>query len=239
MNDQVSASSDPTSPCPLGTVYFLSTFTGTMVPYQFGSGGTALAQDDPHVLFYLQEYEGAFGELFGEVIESKCQEKSPVLRELVTAAPGERVRTQRITTPTGEAISIEPTKTAMEYYFEVNDIERFDLDALEQQCDAVAETLADAKLDHLLSATGRIAEGLGQATKGAGQKFGWPVILTALEVIEIEFSDDGQPVLPRMVAAANKRHFLEYPPLTREYQPAFDRLMDRKRAEFDARRRRR
>ncbi len=239
MNDQVSASSDPTSPCPLGTVYFLSTFTGTMVPYQFGSGGTAHAQDDPHVLFYLQEYEGAFGELFGEVIESKCQEKSPVLRELVTAAPGERVRTQRITTPTGEAISIEPTKTAMEYYFEVNDIERFDLDALEQQCDAAAETLADAKLDHLLSATGRIADGLGQATKRAGQKFGWPVILTALEVIEIEFSDDGQPVLPRMVASANKRHFLEYPPLTREYQPAFDRLMERKRAEFDARRRRR
>ena len=127
----------------------------------------------------------------------------------------------------------------MEYSVEVNEVERFDLDALEQQCDAAAETLTDAKLDHLLSATGRIAEGLGQTTKGAGQEFGWPVILTALEVIEIEFSDDGHPVLPRMVAAANKRHFLEYPPLTREYQPAFDRLMERKRAEFYARRHRR
>lgn len=173
------------------------------------------------------------------MIESKCQEKSPVLRDLVTPALGERVRTQCITTPTGEAISIEPMKIAMEYYVNVNEVERFDLDALDQHCDAVAETLTDAKLDHLLSATGRTAEGLGQTTNRAGQTFGWPVILAALEVIEVEFSDDGQPVLPRMVAAANKRHFQEYPPLTPEYQPAFDRLMERKHAEFDARRRRR
>ena len=159
MNDRVSASSDPTAPRPLGTVYFLATFTETMAPYQFEFGGAALAQDDPDVLFYLPEYEGAFGEFFGEVIESKCQEKSPVLRELVTSAPGERVRTQRITTPTGEAIAIEPTKTATEYRFGVNEVERFDLDALEQQCEAVAETLTDAKLDHV-SLPAKIAETL-------------------------------------------------------------------------------
>jgi hypothetical protein len=219
-------------------LYFVSTFTGTVAPYRFGIEGQAgNREDEPHFLFSLPEYEAAFGELFGEALEDLCPQKSPVLRELVTAAPGERVRTQRITTPSGEAISIEPIQTALPYRFTVDDVTRFDLDALARECDAAAEVLTDAKLDHLLNATGRIAEGLGQTGSAGGQQFGWPVLLPALELIEIEFSDDGEPILPRMVAERDKRHFVEYPPVADEDRPAFDRLIERKRAEFNARRR--
>jgi hypothetical protein len=70
--------------------------------------------------------------------------KSTVLRELVTTARGERVRTHRVTSPTGEVISIEPTQTALPYRFGADDVTRFDLRAFARACDAAAEVLTDA-----------------------------------------------------------------------------------------------
>jgi hypothetical protein len=99
--------------------------------------------------------------------------------------------------------------------------------------------LTDAKLDHLLGSSGRIAEGLGQVGHAGGQPFGWPSLLSALDRLEIEFSEDGEPILPRMVAENDKRHFVDYPPLTEVDRPAFNDLMSRKRQQFNARRGRR
>jgi hypothetical protein len=91
----------------------------------------------------------------------------------------------------------------------------------------------------LLGATGQIAEGLGQVGTAGGRPFGWPVLLLGLEQVEIEFSPDGQPILPRIVAENDKRHFVEYPELADADRPAFDELIARKRQQFNARRGRR
>lgn len=218
-----------------GRLFFLSTFTGTTAPYRFEMGGSGTVQEDPNFLFALPEYGQAFGVVFGDAIERLADSKSPVLQELVTRAPGERVRTQRVTGPNGEAIDVEPRLTALPYRFGADDVTRFDLRSFARACDETAEVLADATLDHLLSATGRIAEGLGQVGHAGGQQFGWPVLMAGLEQVEIEFSPDGEPILPRIVAEHDKRHFVEYPPLTDADRPAFDQLMARKRQQFNAR----
>jgi hypothetical protein len=57
-----------------------------------------------------------------------------------------------------------------------------------------------------------------------------------LEQVEIDFSPNGEPILPKVVAEKDKRHFVDYPPMSDADRPAFDELMARKRREFNARR---
>ena len=222
-----------------GRLFFVSTFTSASAPYRFEMERPGAPEDDPNFVFALPEYGQAFGTVFGDALERLAEAKSPVLRELVTIEPGERVRTQRVTAPSGHVIEIEPKLTALPYRFGAADVTHFDLRAFARACDAAAEVLADSKLDHLLSATGQIAEGLGQVGDAAGQPFGWPVLLKGLEQVEIEFSSTGEPLLPKIVAEKDKRHFVEYPPLTDADRRAFDELMSRKRRELNARRGRR
>jgi hypothetical protein len=110
---------------------------------------------------------------------------------------------------------------------------------LASACDEAAEVLTDSKIDQLLNVVGKVAEGLGQVGSAEGRPFGWPVLLLGLEQVEIEFSSNGDPILPKVVAERDKRHFVEYPPLTDEDRPAFDALIARKRQESHARRGRR
>lgn len=224
---------------PGGRLYFLSTFTSTSAPYRFEMERPGIPEDDPNFLFALPEYGQAFGTVFGEALEKLTEMKSPVLRELVTTARGERVRTQRVTAPSGDVVDIEPKLSAPPYRFSVEDVTHFDLRAFARACDVAADALTDSKLDHLLSTTGQIAEVLGQVGDAAGQPFGWPVLLKGLEQVEIEFLPNGEPILPKIVAEKDKRHFVEYPPLTDADRPAFDELMARKRKDFGDRRSRR
>jgi len=233
------ADSPPAGRWPGGRLFFVSTFTSTSAPYRFEMERPGAPEEDPNFLFALPEYGQAFGTVFGEALENLAEAKSPVLRELVTTELGGRVRTQRVTAPSGDVIEIEPKLTALAYRFGADDVTRFDLRAFARGCDEAAEVLADSKLDHLLSTTGQIAEGLGQVGEAAGQPFGWPVFLKGLEQVEIEFSPTGEPVLPKVVAEKDKRHFVEYPPLTDADRPAFDELMARKRRDFNDRRGRR
>jgi hypothetical protein len=224
---------------PGGRLYFVSTFTSTSAPLRFEMERPGVPEDDPNFLFALPEYGQAFGTVLGEALDRLTEVKSPVLRELVMTAPGERVRTQRVTAPSGDVVDIEPRLSALPYRFTADDVTDFDLRAFARACDVAAEALTDSKLEHLLSATGQIAEVLGQVGDAAGQPFGWPVLLKGLEQVAIEFLPNGEPVLPKIVAERDKRHFVEYPPLTDADRPAFDELMARKRKDFSDRRGRR
>jgi hypothetical protein len=224
---------------PGGRLYFVSKFTSARAPYRFEMERPGVPEDDPNFLFALPEYGQAFGTVFGEALETLAEAKSPVLRELVTTARGERVRTQRVTAPSGDVVDIEPTLSALPYRFTAEDVTHFDLRAFARACDVAAEDLTDSKLDHLLNATGQIAEVLGQVGDAAGQPFGWSVLLKGLEQVEIEFLPTGEPALPKIVAEKDKRHFVEHPPLTDADRPSFDKLMARKRQDFNGRRGRR
>jgi hypothetical protein len=52
----------------------------------------------------------------------------------------------------------------------------------------------------LLKYSGTISEAMGNAVAGNGGPFGWPVILEVLEIIEIDFDDNGEPELPSMIS---------------------------------------
>jgi hypothetical protein len=228
---------------PGGRLYFVPEFFTHSAPPRLVLEGPSNESDEsdeepedhPDFLFSLPEYSDAFATVLFEGIENLAEGKSPVLRELVSNERTERVRTNRVTTPTGGSVDIEPRMTSLRYAYTLYDVTGFDLNALSKGSDTAAEALADSKLEHLLDTVGRIAEGFDKVGSASGQRFGWPVLLMGLEKLDIEFEADGKPILPKIVAEHDKRHFVEYPPLTAVDQPAFDRLIARKRKEFDAR----
>lgn len=216
----------------------MSTFASTSGPSRFEISG-GLTPDDPRFVFSLPEYSEAFGEVFRDGLDRLCEDKSPVIRELVRTERGQRVRTQRITIANDNFIDIEPQRAALPFRFTANDILTFDLNAFARSCDEAAETLTDSKLRHIIQATDRVAEALGQVGSAAGRPFGWSILLEGLGLVEIDFDQQGNPILPRIVAENDLRHFVEYPPMTDEHRPAFEQLVARKREEFNARRGRR
>ena len=220
-------------------MFFVSTFTSTSAPYRFEMDRPGTIEDDPNYLFSLPEYSNALGEIIGVALETLTERKSPVLRELVTTVQGDRVRMQRVSAPNGGVIEIPPVQTAIPFRLDSGAVTRFDLRWLTTACDEAAEFLTDSKLDKLLDTVGQIAEGLGQVGDAGGRPFGWQTLLLGFEQVEIDFSPNGEPILPRIVAENDKRHFVAYPPLTDADRPAFEALMARKRQEAHARRDRR
>jgi hypothetical protein len=103
----------------------------------------------------------------------------------------------------------------------------------------MAEKNADSAVDRLLKAVTIAAESVGNVQRANGAPFGWPVILRALDRVDLEFNANGEPELPLLVDDRNKRKILPYPPMLDEDRSAFDELMTRKREEFNARTRRR
>jgi hypothetical protein len=62
--------------------------------------------------------------------------------------------------------------------------------------------------------------------------------MAALEKIELQFDRDGQPILPTLVVHPTMaKHLASLPPPTEEQQKAYSDLIERKRGEFNARRR--
>jgi hypothetical protein len=114
-----------------------------------------------------------------------------------------------------------------------------DIDAFTASAEASGREYGEQTMRQLLKYSGTISEAMGNAVAGKGKRFGWPVILEVLEGIEIDFDDNGEPELPKMISDRDISRVVPYPPLTDADRPADEALMARKRKECDARRRRR
>src|SRR5262245_45180861 len=184
---------------PGGRVFFLAPFTSIATDYQVViENSDSERGDDPNFAFCLAEYEKAFGLVLQDAIEALARSKSPVLRS-ISEERAEVVRTTHVTAPSGEIVTNPPLRVAMPYGFTTYDITEFDLTAFAQSCDQAAEILTDARLDALLDFSGRISEAFGNAVNARGGRFGWPVLLQALERLPIDFSSTGEPLLPQIV----------------------------------------
>lgn len=221
------------------TVYLLvpSHRLGGRTALQLADSGAAdERQRNYGFLFALPEYERAFKQWLDLTLEGLVREKAPIFKE-IPSEPVEDVRVSQVTAPSGEVVETKPFAAALPYQFFTRDFTQFDLVALAHACDSAAEVLTDKMVDHLLSMTHRITDAFANARSAEGAKFGWPLLLKALEDFPLEFDAAGQPLLPRLISNRNKRNVMPYPPMSSTEREAFDALMLRKREQFDAGRR--
>jgi hypothetical protein len=102
--------------------------------------------------------------------------------------------------------------------------------------------MADERLSivmqHFFRAFERTCDAAGTGTDARGKPFSFELYLAGLEKIELQFDRDGQPILPTLVVHPTMAKQLEsLPPPTEEQLRAYNDLIERKRKEFNARRR--
>lgn len=193
---------------------------------------------DRKKLFYLREYDEAFRDVFSRVIRLRGEEAYPLLKEIPTE-PRPAIHTSQVTLPSGEALTNEPFEMKVAFRFDLSDIVSGHIDAFTASAEASGREYGEQTMRQLLKYSGTISEAIGNAVAGKGRQFGWPVILEVLEGVEIDFDENGEPELPKMISDRDISRVVPYPPLTDADRPAYEALMARKRKEHDARHRRR
>jgi hypothetical protein len=73
------------------------------------------------------------------------------------------------------------------------------IDAFTASAEASGREYGEQTMRQLLKYSGTISEAMGNAVAGKGRRLGWPVILEVLEGVEIDFDENGEPDLPKMM----------------------------------------
>ena len=84
---------------------------------------------------------------------------------------------------------------------------------------------------------GRVCEATGNVIDGKGQPFSFDLVLDALDKIQIDFDEAGNPEIPTMVLHPELMEKLKKQPPTDEQIRRREEIINRKRGEYNARRR--
>jgi hypothetical protein len=141
--------------------------------------------------------------------------------------------------PSGEVVETRPCKIPLPFAIEFDDAIIGRSDGLIEAINNAAEEGLKIGMPQMFEQLNQLSAAAGTTTDAKGQPLTWALILQAFENMEIEFDENGKPKLTMVVGPETHRQFLNLPPLTLEEQQALNELLERKRAEFNARQRRR
>lgn len=190
--------------------------------------------------FSLPEYELAQFKFFNAAVGKLMKAKDSLYASIPEAPPLEGIPTTQNTMPTGEVVENKPLMIESRIVIKWDDIRSCNLDALAEQADAMADERLSIVMPHFFSVFERTCDAAGTGTDAGGKPFSFELYLTGLEKIELQFDRDGQPILPTLVVhPAMAKQLASLPPPTEEQQRAYNDLIERKRREFNARRRHR
>lgn len=193
----------------------------------------------PHKgLFSLPEYEYAQYKFVYEGVKRLMEAKDELWASLPKAESVEAVPITQNTMPSGEVVQNEPVNVKAQFTYKYEDIRSCNTDDLAAQMDAAADQNLSVIMPHLFEMMRRTSEAAGAATHTGGKPFSFELFLAGLEKIDISFDEEGKPELPTLVVCPDLgRQIRAMPPLTAEQQKAMNDLMEKKRKEYNARRR--
>ena len=190
-------------------------------------------------LFDLSEYDSAFGRFAYRAIHELMIRKNPVLSR-IKAVPSSNIPVSRNTMPSGEVVENKPIEMVMPFPVDFSDAVRGDLSAITATIDAAAEAGLGTFMPQFYDYFGRLCAAAGTATYANGEKLSHALMLKSFENLDIEFDEQGQPKMPTLVTSPESVAAIRaLPPLTQAEQDAWDAMIERKRKEFNDRRRHR
>jgi hypothetical protein len=192
------------------------------------------------VFFKLPEYARAEVAFVGAAVGALSRSRGGIV-SLISEQPTNRVGTTRVTTHEGQTVEFEPIAVAAEMRLDWADIAQSKVEALLTTIDEAAgvhhETLTRAVLGHfdkITAATGNQVDAAGKST--------FEALYEMFEKVELSFEEDGR-ISEGFVMVAHPETAEKIMRAEAEFTPAqrqqLEDLIDRKRKEFLARRRRR
>jgi hypothetical protein len=189
----------------------------------------------PDSLFSLPEYDHAFLAFINDSVQALAAAKDPVLATLPRARPGRMYHPRNTVAGEEEPLDSQPVTVRSVLELNIADIESCDDQALIGALDRQAEEYVASIMPQLFAALGRASEAVGTSIDAGGQPLSAEVVAEALELMEIDFDDDGTPRLPSIAVGEGA----ELPEDTPEGRRIIDDVIARKREQFLAQRRHR
>jgi hypothetical protein len=188
-------------------------------------------------LFAVHEYELAFRQIAFDAINALMLARDPVL-QMIPVERKETIGTVINTMPSGEVVEGPPIQTATTLSICNDDVISTDVDGLLSSFDAAAEEAAGHFVPKLFERLGRICDAAGTSVDAKGQRLSWDLLLDGFDAIQIDFDEHGQAQLPTLVMHPDMRAKLgALPPPTDVQTARMTEIMERKRNEFNARKR--
>jgi hypothetical protein len=190
-------------------------------------------------IFDLPDYSASFAKFVTRATQELMRRKDPVFASIkVVESP--QVATVRNTMPSGQIVENNPMAVPMPFVVVFQDAIAGNLASLVASIETGAEVSLKIVMPQIFAYSGRLCEAAGTATDAGGQKLSRKLIRESFEKMQINFDAAGQPIMPTMMMHPDMLKQLEdLPPATDEEIRAWDEMIERKRGEFNDRRRHR
>jgi hypothetical protein len=191
-------------------------------------------------VFKLAEYARAEAMFVGRTLDALSRSRGGLLAQ-IRSEPTSRSGGTRITTDAGDVVTFEPAEIAATMTLQWDDIAAGREGALIATIDEAAEHHHNEMTKWVLENLEQITEATGNAIDASGRPM-FDAVYEMFETIELTFEDDGSIssgfmwVMHPDMAQKMKQFEAE---MTPEQRKRLDDLIERKREEFFARRRRR
>jgi hypothetical protein len=189
-------------------------------------------------IFNLIEYAVAERRFIGGTLDALARARDPLLARIPIERTTRVPRTQ-ITTDSGEVVEQEPVQIRTKLTQSPQDIINGELDDLLVSLNGAAEEYSEQVGKHFYEQLSRITEATGNVVAAAGRPF-FDSVYEMYEKIDLQFDEEGRitqelHLNPADVETWQKR----WAELTPEQHAKLEALVERKRQEFNARRRNR
>lgn len=191
-------------------------------------------------VFILPEYARAQVQFFSDAVRRMMAAKDELYGSIPVSEPSEVLPVTQNTMPSGEIVQNQPLQMKATVVFQWDDIRTCNLEAFAEQVNNAAEERLAQVMPHFFDVFHRTCDAAGTGADAGGRPFSFELYLEGLERIELQFDREGKPEMPTLVMHPSMaEHLRSLPPITPAQQRALDELIERKRTEFNARRRHR
>ena len=153
---------------------------------------------------------------------------------------GEGLHGSQNTMPSGDVVRLEPVSMESPVVFSFVQIREFDVDHVAVLMNEIAAKHVEIMMKHMFQQMADLCSATGNSIDAGGAPVSHDLILDMLETVEISFNEAGEPKMPTMVVSPEMAETLRALPLpTAEQMRRREEILERKRNEFDARKRHR
>ena len=196
--------------------------------------------------FQLPEYEWAFFRFVKSSVDALIIAKSSILSKM-KPVPAQEIPISRNTTPEGHIIQNDPIFTALPIRIDFKDVLDGRLEAVAETIDEAAQEGLNTILPKVFDHVRRLNDAFGTGIDMNGPSLDHIALRKFVESSEIEFDENGVPDFEPWVLTWDELRqsvtfpelFKQFPPRTPEEIRAWEELIEKKRVEFNAKRRHR
>lgn len=207
---------------------------------QLGSETGSAETPGKKPLFKLPEYDLAEVRFVHIGVRRLMDAQDSFYAQIQKVPKGEGLYRNQNTMPSGDIVRSEPIAMESPVVFSFVQIRGFDVDHLAVLMNDIAAKHVEIMMKHMFQQMADLCSATGNSIDAGGAPISHDLILDMLETVEISFDEVGEPKMPTMVVSPEMADKLRALPLpTVEQMRRREEILERKRNEFNARKRHR